>query len=75
MLLIGANLSGVDLTDTDLLGADLRGTELRGAALAGPLFLTQPQIDGAVGDAATTLPARLPRPARWSSGVSRRAGC
>jgi uncharacterized protein YjbI with pentapeptide repeats len=64
-LLIGADLSGVDLAATDLLGADLRGANVRGALLADALFLTQPQIDGAVGDAATTLPARLRRPMRW----------
>jgi hypothetical protein len=65
-LLIGANLSGVDLTATDLLGADLRGADVRGALLVDALFLTQPQIDASVGDAATTLPERLRRPARWS---------
>lgn len=65
--LIGADLRGVDLTATDLLGADLRATDLRGAQLAGALFLTQPQLDAARGDDATTLPPRLQHPRRWIS--------
>jgi uncharacterized protein YjbI with pentapeptide repeats len=64
-LLIGADLRGADLTDADLLGADLRGCDVRGADLAGALFLTQPQVNAARGDAGTTLPADLARPGYW----------
>lgn len=64
-LLMAADLRGADLTDADLLGADLRDADLRGADLSGALFLTQPQLAAAVGDAATWLPARLSRPAHW----------
>jgi pentapeptide repeat protein len=64
-LLMGADLRGVDLGRADLLGADLRGADLRGAALARTLFLTGPQVVAARGDATTTLPARIPRPAAW----------
>ena len=58
-LLIGADLRGVDLGAADLLGADLRDTDVRGADLTDVLFLTQPQVDAARGDAATRLPAAL----------------
>ncbi|MDT7581346.1 MAG: hypothetical protein QOK35_2610 [Pseudonocardiales bacterium] len=64
-LLIGADLRAADLRGADLLGADLRGADLRGADLTDALFLTRTQVQGAVGDAATRCPARLPRPAHW----------
>jgi len=63
--LIGADLRRADLRDTDLLGADLRGADLRAAVLTGCLFLTQPQLDAATGDAATVVPAALRRPPHW----------
>ncbi|MFI6262695.1 pentapeptide repeat-containing protein [Micromonospora sp. NPDC051006] len=66
-LLIGADLRGVDLHLADLTGADLRGADLRGADLTGSLFLHQSQLDAARGDARTGLPARLTRPAHWTS--------
>ena len=64
--LLGADLRDADLHRTDLLGADLRGADVRGARLAGSLFLTGPQVAAATGDASTTLPPVLPRPAHWS---------
>jgi hypothetical protein len=64
-LLIGADLSGADLTEADLLGADLRGADLRGADVSSALFLTQPQVNTALGDDATVLPPALPRPGHW----------
>jgi hypothetical protein len=67
--LIGADLRGVDLRLADLLGADLRAADLRGADLGRSLFLTQPQLDAARGDAATTVPAALRRAAHWSAAV------
>ncbi|MFI9837377.1 pentapeptide repeat-containing protein [Nonomuraea sp. NPDC051941] len=63
--LIGADLRGADLRESDLIGADLRGADLSGADLSGALFLTQPQLNAATGDAATRLPAALTRPAHW----------
>ena len=63
--LIGADLRGADLHATDLLGADLRAADVRGTDLRGCLFLTQPQVTAAQGDAATRLPAVLTRPASW----------
>jgi Pentapeptide repeats (8 copies) len=63
--LLGADLRGADLRGTDLLGADLRGADLRGATLAGAIFLTQPQLAAAAGDAATVIPPALTRPLHW----------
>jgi uncharacterized protein YjbI with pentapeptide repeats len=64
--LIGADLSRADLRSADLLGADLRAADLSGADLTGALFLTRPQLAAARGDAATRIPASLPRPAHWT---------
>lgn len=63
--LIGANLAGSDLAAVDLLGADLRGAELAGADLSRALYLTQPQVNAAEGDARTLLPTELTRPDHW----------
>ncbi|QGZ47400.1 MULTISPECIES: pentapeptide repeat-containing protein [Streptomyces] len=65
-LLIAADLSGADLTLTDLIGADLRDADLSGADLTGALFLTQPQLNAARGDAATRLPEGFERPPHWT---------
>jgi uncharacterized protein YjbI with pentapeptide repeats len=64
--LIAADLTGADLRLADLIGADLRGADLSGADLTGCIFLTQPQVNAARGDAATRLPDGLTRPAHWS---------
>ncbi|WP_435208674.1 pentapeptide repeat-containing protein [Micromonospora sp. bgisy143] len=66
-LLIGADLRGVDLALADVTGADLRGADLRGADLRTTLFLHQAQLDAARGDARTSLPAMLTRPAHWTA--------
>ncbi|HQY33010.1 MAG TPA: pentapeptide repeat-containing protein [Actinotalea sp.] len=66
-VLVGADLRGADLRLADLTGADLRGTRLRGADLRGVLFVTQAQLDAAVGDDATRLPAGRRRPAHWET--------
>src|SRR5664279_3293432 len=68
--LIGADLRRADLRSADLLGADLRATDLRGADLRDSLFLTQFQINAAIGDAGTRLPGPLTRPAHWSPSGS-----
>jgi uncharacterized protein YjbI with pentapeptide repeats len=64
--LIRADLAAADLRRADLIGADLRGADVSGADLTGALFVTQAQLDSAVGDAATRLPAGRRRPAHWS---------
>ena len=63
--LIRTDLQGADLRLADLLGADLRGADLRAANLGDAIFLTQTQVQAAVGDARTTLPAVLTRPEHW----------
>ncbi|MFE6847000.1 pentapeptide repeat-containing protein [Streptomyces sp. NPDC057686] len=65
--LIAANLSGADLRLADLIGADFRDADLRGADLRDALFLTQPQLAAARGDAETKIPPTLTRPAHWSA--------
>ncbi len=64
-LLIGANLAGADLRLAEVIGADVRGADLRGAHLGECLYLIQAQLDAAKGDATTTLPSSLSRPAQW----------
>lgn len=64
--LIGADLRGADLRLADLIGADLRDADLRGADLSDALYLAQTQVQAALGDAATRIPARLQRPFHWN---------
>lgn len=63
--LIAADLRGANMRTADLLGADLRDTDLSGADLSDALFLTQPQVNAAKGDASTVIPDALARPAHW----------
>jgi uncharacterized protein YjbI with pentapeptide repeats len=65
--LVGCNLRGSDLSLADVTGADLRGADLSAADLRTTLFLTQPQIDSARGDAATQLPPSRLRPQHWTA--------
>jgi hypothetical protein len=64
-VLIRADLRGADLQDADLLGADLRDADVRGVDLSSAVFLTQPQVNAAVGDGSTVLPSGLSRPGHW----------
>lgn len=64
--LVGADLRGVDLTEAVLLGADLRVADLRGTRLTGARLLTQFQLNAAIGDHATSLPAWAERPSHWA---------
>lgn len=66
-VLLGADLRDADLRRADMLGADLRAADVSGARLDESLFLTQPQVQAAVGDAATRLPRLLSRPRHWKS--------
>lgn len=65
-LLIAADLRNVDLSGADLIGADLRDTNISGANLTNSIFITQPQINAANGDANTKLPKSLNRPSNWN---------
>jgi len=64
-VLIRADLRDVDLGRADLLGADLRDADVRGSALVDTLFLSQSQVNASLGNARTTVPERLARPAHW----------
>lgn len=63
--LIAADLRGADLREADMIGADLRDTDLCGADLSNALFVVQPQVNAARGDAATVLPPFVDRPSHW----------
>ena len=63
--LIAADLRGADLRRVDLLGADLRDADLRGTGLSQALFVTQPQLNAAKGDARTSIAGSLSRPGWW----------
>jgi len=68
-VMTGANFAGADLTNATFVGAYLQGANFRGAKLSGTNFsgaemdraagLSQAALEGACGDAATTLPAGL----------------
>jgi hypothetical protein len=66
-LLLGADLRRSDLRGADLIGADLRAADVRGADLSDALYVTEPQLAGAKGDADTRLPSVLRSPATWLS--------
>lgn len=65
--LIAADLRDADLRSSDFIGADLRDADIRGANLIGSIFLTQAQVNSAIGDKNTKLPASLKTPEHWLS--------
>lgn len=65
--LIAADLRGADLRGADLIGADFRDADVRGADFTGSLFLTQPQLQSAKGDASTKLLPEFSRPVHWET--------
>ncbi|QHI72717.1 pentapeptide repeat-containing protein [Aminipila terrae] len=64
-LLIAANFEGCDLKQTNFLGADMRDVNLKNADLSESLFLTQMQINTALGNKLTKLPEYISRPETW----------
>lgn len=68
-VLTGASFAGANLTNASFVGAYLQGANFRGATLTGVNFsgaemdraigLTEGQLEGACGDAATSLPRGL----------------
>ncbi|WYP25736.1 pentapeptide repeat-containing protein [Alkalihalobacillus sp. FSL W8-0930] len=62
---IAADLRGANFTCAELLGADFRDADVRGADFTGALFLTQAQMNAAIGDQTTKLPMNLKRPSHW----------
>ncbi|WP_188454677.1 pentapeptide repeat-containing protein [Virgibacillus oceani] len=65
-MLIAADLRKTDMRETDLIGADFRDADLRGANLEGSIFLTQAQVNAAIGDVHTKLPPSLSIPDHWN---------
>jgi uncharacterized protein YjbI with pentapeptide repeats len=57
-----ANLTDADLRKANLTGADLTNANLTGADLSDSLGVTQEQLDSALGDATTKLPASIVMP-------------
>ncbi|GGE94891.1 pentapeptide repeat-containing protein [Mycetocola zhadangensis] len=66
--LIATDLRSSDLSGVDLLGADFRDARLDEADLSKALYLTQPQLNAAKGNHATSLPAFLEMPSHWQNG-------
>lgn len=64
-LLIASNMKNTDLKGANLIGADLRDADIRGANLEDAIFLTQYQINTAIGNCKTKLPKSLERPPHW----------
>ena len=60
-----ANISGAVFDHADLGNASLQGAILDGARLDQARNLTQAQVDAALGDAQTVLPADLQLPVAW----------
>lgn len=61
----GANMERSVFAGTRFIGTILDGANVRGADFSTSEFLTQPQIDTAVGDRDTRLPPTLQRPQHW----------
>ncbi|MHC1722817.1 MAG: pentapeptide repeat-containing protein [Aminipila sp.] len=64
-LLIAANFEGCSLNKTNFLGADMRDTNFTNTDLSKSLFLTQMQINTAIGNCQTKLPEYLTMPEKW----------
>jgi uncharacterized protein YjbI with pentapeptide repeats len=65
-LLVEVNFEDADLSRSNMSGAELRGAQFRRTNLHGAI-VTQAQIETALGDLATRLPAGLTRPSHWTA--------
>jgi uncharacterized protein YjbI with pentapeptide repeats len=70
-LLIATNLQHADLRGVDFIGADLRDANVCGANLSTAMFLTQMQINSAVGNHETKLPFYLTMPTHWHNSIQK----
>lgn len=68
--LSGADLQKADLSHADLTGARLKATQLAKTDLPSATGLTQAQVDEALGDNTTKLPAGIGRPSSWGTSNS-----
>lgn len=74
VLLIGANLTEADMRRADFIGVDMRDANLSGADLRDALFLTQAQINSAIGNKKTKLPSHLTLPSHWLEAANPQKG-
>lgn len=65
--LLAADLSGCDLQSSCFLGSDMRDCRIAGSDLRNCFFLTQMQLNTAIGDSLTRLPNHLHIPAHWNT--------
>jgi hypothetical protein len=65
-----SQLNGAHLNDAALYGAHLESANLESANLTGAQGVTQEQINSAIGDATTKLPAGLVMPESWKQKAS-----
>lgn len=63
--LIATDLRGQKLSGVNFLGADLRDADIRESDLSTSLFLTQAQVNAAIGNSKTVLPIKFSRPFHW----------
>ncbi len=63
--LIAADLRSCNLIGVNFLGADLRDADIRGADLRQSFFLTQSQINSAIGNLKTKLPEHIEYPKKY----------
>lgn len=66
-LLIGANIEECSLEGANFLGADMRDVKIKNTDLSNSYFLTQMQINSAIGNKNTKLPIYLKRPKYWQN--------
>lgn len=64
--MIACDLRESKLFGANFLGADLRDADMRGSDLSDSFYLTQAQLNSAIGNASTKLPYMLSRPSHWN---------
>lgn len=64
-LMIASNMEECSLYRANFLGADLRDANIRNTDLSVRFFLTQMQVNSALGNSNTKLPLNLSRPSSW----------
>lgn len=65
--MIGCNLEGSHLFHTNFLATDMRDVNIKNTDMSQCYFLTQGQINSAIGNQYTILPNDLTRPSTWQN--------
>lgn len=63
--MIAANLTGCNVTNANFLGADMRDVNIANTDMSKALFLTQIQLNSAIGNGNTIIPTHLTIPKNW----------